>query len=215
MKRFAVVISGCGVQDGAEIHESVMAMLAIDLAGCRYQFFAPDIVQHKVVNHYTGKEVVEQRNVLVESARIARGDVKPLSELRAADYDALLIPGGFGAALNLSTFAVEGANMEVNGELAKAIVDFNSAKKAIGAMCISPVIVAKVLKRSNLTIGKDEETASIIEKFGASHIVTEEGEVVADLDTKVFTTPCYMLNASVKDIFTSAKSLVSEMLKAM
>lgn len=215
MKKFAIVISGCGVQDGAEIHESVMAMLAVDMAGCFYQLFAPDMLQLRVVNHLTGREVDEKRNVLVESARIARGNIKPLSEYRAADYDALLFPGGFGAALNLSTYGRDGASMKVNSEVERAVKDAYSQKKVIGAMCIAPVVVAKILGKGMLTIGSDRGTAADIENFGAKHQSSGKGEVSIDLENKIFTTPCYMLSSSIKDIFVGATNLVNEMVRAM
>jgi len=215
MKKFAIVISGCGVQDGAEIHESVMAMLAVDMAGCFYQLFAPDMLQLRVVNHLTGREVDEKRNVLVESARIARGNIKPLSEYRAADYDALLFPGGFGAALNLSTYGRDGASMKVNSEVERAVKDAYSQKKVIGAMCVAPVVVAKILGKGMLTIGSDRGTAADIENFGAKHQSSGKGEVAIDLENKIFTTPCYMLSSSIKDIFVGATNLVNEMVRAM
>lgn len=215
MKKFAIVISGCGVQDGAEIHESVMAMLAVDMAGCSYQLFAPDMDQLKVVNHLTGKQTNENRNVLVESARIARGNIKPLSEYRASDYDALLFPGGFGAALNLSTYGRDGENMTVNTDVERAIRETYKQKKVIGAMCIAPVVLAKILGKGTLTIGTDRGTAASIESFGAKHQSTGKGEVVADINNRLFTTPCYMLNSTIKDIYEGATNLVQQMVQAI
>lgn len=215
MKTFAIVISGCGVQDGAEIHESVMAMLAVDMAGCRYQLFAPDMEQLRVMNHLTGKPTVEKRNVLVEAARIARGNIKPLSEYRAADYDALLFPGGFGAALNLSTFGVDGEAMKVNADVERAVKDAYSSKKVIGAMCIAPVVIARILGKGVVTIGTDRGTATAIEGFGAKHQSTAKAEVVVDAENRVLTTPCYMLDSSIKDIFEGATNLVKEMVAMM
>jgi len=215
MKKFAIVISGCGVQDGAEIHESVMAMLAVDMAGCTYQLFAPDVDQLKVVNHLTGKQTNENRNVLVESARIARGNIKPLSEYRAADYDALLFPGGFGAALNLSTYGRDGETMTVNTDVERAVKEAYIQKKVIGAMCIAPVVLAKILGRGTLTIGTDRGTAASIESFGAKHQSTGKGEVVADINNRLFTTPCYMLNSTIKDIYEGATNLVRQMVDAI
>lgn len=215
MKKFAIVISGCGVQDGAEIHESVMAMLAVDMAGCSYQLFAPDMDQLKVVNHLTGKQTNENRNVLVESARIARGNIKPLSEYRASDYDALLFPGGFGAALNLSTYGRDGENMTVNTDVEHAVKETYNQKKVIGAMCIAPVVLAKILGKGTLTIGTDRGTAASIESFGAKHQSTDKGEVVADINNRLFTTPCYMLNSTIKDIYEGATNLVQQMVQAI
>jgi enhancing lycopene biosynthesis protein 2 len=145
MKIFAVILSGCGVYDGAEIHEAVLSLLAIQRNGAKYKVFAPDIQQHHVINHYTGKEVPESRNVLVESARIARGDIQPLNEFDPDEFDALLLPGGFGAAKNLSTFAFEGEDCTIEDEVADAVKGMAERGKPIGALCISPVILAKVL----------------------------------------------------------------------
>ncbi|WP_320054014.1 isoprenoid biosynthesis glyoxalase ElbB [uncultured Acetobacteroides sp.] len=215
MKKFAIVLSGCGVQDGAEIHESIMAMLAVDMAGCSYQLFAPDVEQFRVVNHLTGEKVSEKRNVLVESARIARGNIKPLGEYRAADYDALLFPGGFGAALNLSTYGSDGQRMKVNPEVERAVKKAYDQKKMIGAMCIAPVAIAKILGKGVLTIGSDRGTAADIESFGAKHENSGKGEVVVDANNRLFTTPCYMLNSTIKDIFEGATNLVAQMVNAM
>jgi enhancing lycopene biosynthesis protein 2 len=215
MKKFAVVISGCGVNDGAEIHESVMAMLAIDMAGGSYQLFAPDMEQFRVVNHLTGKVSNEKRNVLVESARIARGNIMPLSEYRAADYDAILFPGGFGAALNLSTYGRDGANMQVNPDVEQAVKNTYHQRKVIGAMCIAPVVIAKILGLGTVTIGSDRDTAADIERLGAIHQPTGKGGVAIDLQNRIFTTPCYMLSATIKDIFEGATNLVAQMMQAM
>lgn len=215
MKKFAVVISGCGVYDGAEIQESVMAMLAIDQAGAAYQLFAPDIEQATVVNHLTGEQMAEKRNVLVESARIARGNIKQLSEYNPADYDAILLPGGFGAALNLSTFGAKGEEMTVDPEVENAVAATYKAGKPVGAMCIAPVVVAKILRKGMLTIGNDKGVAAAIGSFGATHCDAAKGEVVADMQHKLFTTPCYMLDSTIKDIYAGATNLVAAMLKVM
>lgn len=215
MKKFAVVLAGCGVYDGAEIHEATLALLAIKEIGADYQCFAPDILQHHVINHLTGKEMPEKRNVLVESARIARGKIKPLSEFKEKDFDALLFPGGFGAAKNLSTVAFEGANASVNPEVEAAIKAMHKAKKPIGAMCISPTFVTKVLGDVNVTIGTDEDTIQVIEAYGGTHVETEHGDVVYDAEHLVFTTPCYMLDAQITDIWDGAYNIVDAMMKEM
>ena len=215
MKKFAVVLAGCGVYDGAEIHEATLALLAIKEIGADYQCFAPDILQHHVINHLTGKEMPEKRNVLVESARIARGKIKPLSEFKEKDFDALLFPGGFGAGKNLSTVAFEGANASVNPEVEAAIKAMHKAKKPIGAMCISPTFVTKVLGDVNVTIGTDEDTIQVIEAFGGTHVETEHGDVVYDAEHLVFTTPCYMLDAQITDIWDGAYNIVDAMMKEM
>ncbi|NVJ67586.1 MAG: isoprenoid biosynthesis glyoxalase ElbB [Gammaproteobacteria bacterium] len=211
-KNIAVILSGCGFQDGAEIQESVMTLLALDQQGANYQCFAPDVEQFKVQNHLTGEQVSESRNVLVESARIARGDIKPLSEFNIDDFDALVMPGGFGAALNLSSFAIDGPACSINSEVESAVRATHDAKKPIGALCIAPVILAKLIPNVNLTIGDDSGVAEAVESLGASHSNTTHGEVVVDSVNKVVTTPCYMLDAKVSDIYKGADALVREVL---
>lgn len=209
-KRFAVVLSGCGVYDGAEIHEATMTMLAIVKNGGEYQIFAPDVEQYHVINHLTGEVMEgEKRNVLIESARIARGDIKPLTEYKPEDFDALVFPGGFGVAKNLSTFAFDGPNCKVIPEVEKAIKDTVALKKPIGALCISPAIVARVLQDIEVTIGNDKATAEAIEAMGAKHIITTHGNVVVDKKYNVVTTPCYMLDATIMDIFEDANAVIS------
>ncbi len=213
-KKIAVVLSGCGAQDGAEIHESTMTLLAIDRQGVEYQCFAPDIDQHHVINHITGEPMEENRNVLIEAARICRGDIKPLSEYDPADYDALIFPGGFGAAKNLFTFALDGPDFTVNPAVENAVRGTSEAGKPIGALCISPVMIAKLLPGVTLTIGQDEDTARTIkEKLGGHHEKTEHGEICIDQDNKIVTTPCYMLDAHISDIANGAENLVRAVLE--
>lgn len=213
MKTIAVILSGCGVYDGAEIHEATLSMYSIAKNGCTYKIFAPDIDQHHVVNHITGEEMNETRNVLVESARIARGAISPLSEFVAAEFDALLLPGGFGAAKNLSDWAFKGPDGTVNQEVSDAINSMADLKKPIAALCISPVIIAKVLGDVELTIGQDESTARGVEAVGAKHVNTNHGEVVIDKKHKVVTTPCYMLDANIVQIAEGAENVVKAMLE--
>lgn len=215
MKKFAVVLAGCGVFDGAEIHEATLTMLSIAQQGANYELFAPDINQHHVVNHLTGHEMPEARNVLVESARIARGNIKALTYLKAEDFDALVLPGGFGVAKNLCNFAFKGAECVVNQQLESVILDFHKAAKPIGALCISPVILSKVLGKVKLTIGQDKSTISGIENMGGVHIKTNHGDVVHDEVNNLFTTPCYMLNANIVEIYLGAQNIVSAMLKTI
>ena len=214
-KKIAVILSGCGVYDGAEIHEATLTLLAIARAGATYQCFAPDMKQYHVINHITGEEMNEERNVLIESARIARGDIKPLSEYDAKEFDALIFPGGFGAAKNLSTVAFNGADATVIPEVETAIEQTVGLRKPIGALCISPAILAKVLKDVSVTIGKDKGTAEAIEAMGATHVETTHGDVVFDENKLVFTTPCYMLDATITDIDDGATNVVKEMMKVM
>jgi enhancing lycopene biosynthesis protein 2 len=213
MKKIAVVLSGCGVYDGAEIHEAVLTMLAIASNGAGYELFAPDIDQHHVVNHLTGTEMQETRNVLIESARIARGKISPLSEFSGKEFDAIIFPGGFGAAKNLSTFAFDGSNCQVNSDVEAAIREMIALGKPLGALCISPVILAKIMGDVELTIGDDAGTIRAIEEMGATHKVTTHGEVVVDTQHKIVTTPCYMLDATITQIEEGARNVVKAILE--
>jgi len=215
MKKFAVILAGNGVFDGAEIHEATLTLLAIKKQGADYSIFAPDIPQHHVVNHLTGKEMPETRNVLVESARIARGKIKPLEEFNAREFDALIFPGGFGVAKNLCTWAFDGPDCKVNAGVEKAIKEMATLKKPIGALCISPVLIAKVLGNVEITIGSDSETAAAVEKTGATHIKSTHGEVVRDAHRPVFTTPCYMLDADIVQIAEGAENIVKAILEEL
>ena len=212
MKKFAVVLSGCGVFDGAEIHEATMTLLAIAQQGGSYDIFAPDVDQFHVINHLTHKEMPERRNVLVESARIARGKIRPLSQFSASQFDALIFPGGFGAAKNLSTVAIDGANARVNPDVEAAVKAMHRAGKPIGALCIAPAVIAKILSSVEVTIGSDPGTINTIKKMGGTHVETTHGEVVVDKKNKIFTTPCYMLDATIVDIYRGAVNIVMEML---
>nr|WP_321356454.1 isoprenoid biosynthesis glyoxalase ElbB [uncultured Draconibacterium sp.] len=213
MKNIAVVLAGNGVYDGAEIHEATLTLLAIAQQGAAYQCFAPDVDQAHVVNHISGEEMPETRNVMVESARIARGNIKALSEYKAADYDAIIFPGGFGAAKNLCTFAFDGPDCKVNSDVEKAIKATVEAEKPVGALCISPAIIAKVLGDVKLTIGQDKGTADALELLGATHVTTTHGEIVVDEKYKVITTPCYMLDATITQIADGASNVVAKMLE--
>ena len=210
--RIAVVLSGCGVYDGAEIHESVLTLLALDRRGVAYQCFAPDVAQHHVVNHLTGEEQAESRNVLVESARIARGAVKPLAEYDPKDFDAIIFPGGFGAAKNLCSFAIDGPDASVEPSVGQAVQATRAADKPIGALCISPALMVKVLGDVEVTIGSDTATAEAIGAMGGRHVVTGHGEVVVDRAVKLATSPCYMLDASVSQIAMGADNVVAAIL---
>jgi enhancing lycopene biosynthesis protein 2 len=213
MKKFAVIIAGCGVYDGAEIHEATLTLWAIDKLGHQYDIFAPDIPQHHVINHLTGEAMQEKRNVLVESARIARGKIKPLDKLITEYYDALVLPGGFGVAKNLSTFAFEGANCDINADLNNVVRHFAASGKPIGGLCIAPAILAVILREVEVTIGKDPSTIEQIEKSGAKHVVTDHGEVYFDEETNLFTTPCYMLDASISQIADGVEAIIGAMVE--
>lgn len=213
--KFAVILAGSGVFDGSEIHEATMTLYAIMKNGGSYKIFAPDMEQFDVINHITGEEMSEKRNVMIEAARIARGDIQNLREFRADDFDGLIMPGGFGAAKNLSSFAFEGSNCSVNGEVENALRAMADQNKPIGALCISPVIVARIFGDLKLTIGQDADTAEAVEKMGADHQKTDHGEVVVDQKRKVVTSPCYMLDANILNIAEGADNAVQSMLELM
>lgn len=215
MKKFAVVLSGSGVYDGAEIHEATLSLLAIAEAGAEYEIFAPDIQQYHVINHLTGEEMNEKRNVLIESARIARGKISPLSSFDVQLFDALLFPGGFGAAKNLSNLAFKGPDCVVNKDVERCIIEMFNAKKPIGALCIAPALIAKVLKGANVTIGNDKGTIEAIEAMGGTHLETTHGEVIEDKAKKIFTTPCYMLDASIIDIRNGAQNIIKAIMASI
>lgn len=213
--RFAVVLSGCGVFDGSEIHEATLTLYAIAKNGGTYEIFAPDVAQFHVVDHLTGRPTGEKRNVLSEAARIARGKITPLNRFNAGNFDALIFPGGFGVAKNLFPFAVEGPDARVQPDAERAIREMHSAGKPIGALCIAPVLLAKVLGNIEVTIGNDRDTISLLHKLGASHKVTGHGEVVVDPVNKIVTSPCYMLDASIVQIAEGADRTVQAMLKLL
>jgi enhancing lycopene biosynthesis protein 2 len=215
-KRIGVVLSGCGFQDGAEIHEAVLTMLAIDRAGAEIVCMAPDRDQADVVDHLRGKPTRETRNVLVEAARIARGRILPVNEVRVADLDAVMLPGGFGAAKNLSTFAKEGAQCTVDPDVAKLLQDMHRSGKPIGALCIAPAVLAAVFGKSlhpQVTIGEDASTAQTLESMGARHRPAKVDEVVVDRENRIVTTPAYMLEARIGDIATGAEKAVEKVLE--
>ncbi len=212
-KKIAVVLSGCGVNDGSEIHEAVLTMYAIAKNGAEYHLFAPDTPQHNVVNHLTGKTMEESRNVFIESARIARGKITRLIELDVSQFDGVIFPGGFGVAKNLSTWAFDGPDAYINEEVKKCILDMVAAKKPIGALCIAPVLFALVLDRVNLTIGEDEETIKALKKTGAVHHKKTHGEIYVDENYHLVTTPCYMLDADIVQIGEGAEAVVKKVLE--
>lgn len=213
MKKFAVILCGCGTLDGSEIHESVMTLLAIDHNDCEYSIFAPDDNQYHVINHVTGQVMDETRNMMVEAARIARGKIRPLDECRVEDFDALVFPGGNGSAKNLFTYAIEGRNCSVREDVTRLVNAFHNANKPIGALCIAPVMIAKILGDITITVGNDEGTIANIATFGTQHINTLQTEVISDKKNKVFTTPCYMLPARISDIAACAENLIEAILE--
>lgn len=214
-KTFAVILAGCGHQDGAEIHEATLTLWAIHKHGADFQCYAPDIRQHHVLNHINGQEMSEQRNVLIESARIARGKVAALATFSPEHADALVLPGGFGAAKNLCSYAFDGPNCTVQPDVARAIEAMHRAGKPIGALCIAPVIVAKVLGKVTLTIGEDAATAENLAAMGARHQPTREGEIAVDEANKIVSTPCYMLNSRIDQVANGVDRLIAAMLRMM
>jgi enhancing lycopene biosynthesis protein 2 len=212
--RVGVLLAGCGVYDGAEIQEAVIALLALDRAGVEVVCMAPNSEQLHVVNHLNGEVSGERRNVLVESARIARGKVTDLAAVDPAQLDALIMPGGFGAAKNLSDFAIKGADCTVHPEVSRVVRAVHAAGKPIGAICIAPAVVAKLLgdERPKLTIGTDTATAAAIESMGACHVGCPVHGTVVDLDHQLVTTPAYMLADSVSEAASGIEKLVGEVL---
>ncbi len=215
MPKVAVVLAGCGVYDGSEIYESVITLLSLDSHDVKYQCFAPDIDQLHVVNHLTGEVAEgEKRNVLVEAARLARGEIKHLTELSADDYDAIIFPGGFGVAKNLCTFATEGTNMTINEEVARVAKAFADARKPAGYICIAPSMVASIYGAGvQCTIGNDEQTAGALEAMGAKHVHCPVDDVVVDSEYNVVTTPAYMLAGRISEAATGITKLVDQVLK--
>ena len=214
MAKVAVVLAGCGVYDGAEINEAVLTLLSLEQQGASYQCFAPDIEQMHVVNHLTGEPVAgETRNVLVEAARIARGNILDLASLDVGDFDALLVPGGFGAAKNLCNFAVAGAQMEVQADFLRIARAFHQAGKPIGLVCIAPVMAAVICGTgTRCTIGNDAETAAAIEAMGGEHLACPVSEARVDRERKLVTTPAYMLAGSVSEAYSGISECVKEVL---
>ncbi|MBT9235567.1 isoprenoid biosynthesis glyoxalase ElbB [Pseudomonas inefficax] len=213
-KKVAVILSGCGVYDGAEIHESVITLLRLDQRGAQVQCFAPNIAQMHVINHLTGEEMPESRNVLVESARIARGEVKDIREARAEDFDALIVPGGFGAAKNLSNFAVEAANCSVHPDVLALAEAFAAACKPVGLICISPALAAKIYGPGVVcTIGSDAGTAETMTKMGATHEECDVHDIVEDTQRKLVTTPAYMEAKSISEAAGGIYKLVDRVLE--
>lgn len=213
--KVGVLLAGCGVFDGAEIHEATLTLYFLDKEGVEIVCMAPNIPQKDVINHLTGEPMNEKRNVLIEAARIARGNIKDIDEISADDIDALIMPGGYGVAKNFSNFLEKGADAEVIPQVKRLLVDLFKAGKPIGAICISPVIVASALKEAKptVTIGTDIDVAKTIEAMGAKHLTCPVNEMVVDEEHKIVTTPAYMLGKSIKDVAEGIEKLVKEVIK--
>ncbi|WP_318374492.1 isoprenoid biosynthesis glyoxalase ElbB [Enterobacter sp.] len=213
MKKVGIVLSGCGVNDGSEIHEAVLSLLAIARNGAEAVCFAPDKSQSDVVNHLTGESMAESRNVLIEAARIARGAIQPLALASADTLDALIVPGGFGAAKNLSNFASQGAECTVDPDLKRLALAMHAAGKPLGFICIAPAMLPKIFDLPlRLTIGTDIDTAELLEEMGAEHVPCPVDDIVVDEDNKVVTTPAYMLAQNIAEAATGIDKLVARVL---
>jgi len=215
MKKIGVVLSGCGVRDGSEIHEAVFALLAIDQAGCEAVCMAP-AADFAVTDHLTMQETGEKRNILVESARIARGKIRNVKDVRATDLDAVVFPGGFGAAKNLCDFATKGAAASVNPEVSRLLKEMVAAHKPIGVICIAPAMLAAALGKElgpTVTIGDDAGTAAEIEKTGAIHQECPVTGFVVDRKNKIVSTPAYMLATRISEAYEGIEKCVKEVIK--
>ena len=214
-KKVAVILSGCGVYDGSEIYESVITLLRLDQRGAKVQCFAPNIAQMHVINHLTGEEMPESRNVLTESARLARGEIKDLREARADDFDALIMPGGFGAAKNLSDFASQGAACRILPDVLELAQAFAKSAKPVGMMCIAPTMAAQIFGSGVIcTLGHDEDPAAVASReMGAEHEACEVGAIVEDPKHKLVTTPAYMLAQSISEAAGGIYKLVDRVLE--
>lgn len=213
-KKVAIILSGCGVYDGSEINEVVLTILSLELRNVSYQCFAPDIEQYHVIDHLKGRDISECRNVLTESARIVRGNIRNLKECNPDEFDAVIIPGGFGVAKNLSDFAFKGANLEINAGLLSTLKDFKDKSKPAGYMCIAPVLLPSVYGSGViLTIGNDADTISLVHEMGGVHKTANVDEVVIDQTCKVVSTPAYMLAQSVSEAYAGIDKLVEEVIK--
>lgn len=212
-KKIAVILSGCGVYDGAEIHESVITLLRLDQRGVEVQCFAPD-VEFDVVNHLTGEPTGEKRSVLAEAARIARGQIRSLTEANVADFDGLIVPGGFGSAKNLSNFATQGASCTVNADVLAVAEAFAEERKPVGLICISPALAAKIYGPGvTCTIGKDVETAAAITKMNAVHQECEVTDIVEDVDRRLVSTPAYMSAKTIGEAASGINKLVDRVIE--
>ena len=211
MPKVGLVLSGCGVNDGSEIHEAVITMLELDKAGAEMVLMAPNIDQLHVINHATGEEMDDSRNVLIESARIARGNIEDIAVVTSDNIDALILPGGFGVVKNLSDYAMAGMECSINPDVLRLSRQVHNDGKPIGVICIAPAIMAKILAGdTELTIGFDEQTASDIDAMGAKHVLCPVDQIVVDKDKKVVSTPAYMEAKSIKEAASGIEKLVSE-----
>lgn len=222
--KIGVLLSGCGVFDGTEIHEAVLTLLAIQEAGHEYVCIAPDVDQHHVINHTNGEEMNEKRNVFVESSRIARGEITKLSDIDPADIDALVLPGGFGAAKNLTTWAFKGPESEILPEVKLLLVNLVNIGKPICALCVTPTVVAKAFEDSDihpqLTLGNTEQDSEYdIQGFsdglaavGVQPVMKTADDILVDAANKIVSAPCYMMKTDVVGIRNNTQKAIQQML---
>jgi len=216
-KKVAVILSGCGVFDGAEIYEATLVQLRLDEAGVEFQCMAPNIDQMHVLNHITGEEMPEKRNVLIESARLCRGDIIDLAQANPDDYAAVIVPGGFGAAKNLSNFAVKGADMDINPDLMKFVQGMREQKKPIGLICIAPAMSPKLLgKGVKCTVGKnDDPAADAVRAMGGEHLGCAVDQFAVDEENNLLTTPAYMLAGRISEASAGITRLVNAVVERL
>ena len=214
MATIGVMLSGCGVKDGTEIHEAVLTILYLEQRGADIVFMAPDVEQSQVVNHLTGEQTGEKRNILLESARIARGNIKDIRAIEASQLDGLILPGGFGAVCNLSDFSTRGETSQVNPDVKRLISEMVALQKPVGALCIAPATLVGAISEKNplVTIGNDISVARTLEEMGGRHQNCAVGEICVDAANKLVTTPAYMLGPGIKDIAAGIEKLVDKVL---
>lgn len=222
---FGILLSGCGVYDGAEIQEAVLSMLAVAESGDTYTCISVDADQFHVINHLTGEPMSESRNMLVEAARIARGNIVPIEEIQPADLDGLIIPGGFGSAKNFTKWAFEGPEGDIRPEVKLLLVNLVNIGKPVAALCVSPVVLAKALEGSAihplLTLGTTSEPSPYdieafsqgLQKTGAETTYKTVREILVDEENKLITAPCYMMDASISDVWKNIQQAVAELKK--
>jgi len=215
-KKIGVLLSGCGVMDGSEIHEATLTLYFLDRHGAEAVCIAPDKEQMDVVDHLAGQPTSEKRNVMREAARIARGKIKDVKAVGVDDIDAVIIPGGFGAAKNLCTFARDGSDCQVDDGVARLLRELHAQRKPIGALCIAPALIAKLFgpgQKVEVTIGTDAGTAAALESMGARHKNANVDEIVFDAANKIVTTPCYMSARSIREVGEGAEKVVRKILE--
>jgi enhancing lycopene biosynthesis protein 2 len=215
--KVGVLLSGCGVFDGAEIHEAVLTLLVLDQHRAEMICCAPNVAQAATVDHVTGQAVGEQRNVLTEAARIARGNIRDLASVSANELDAMILPGGFGAAKNLCNFAERGPQCDVLPAVEKLVGEMLAQRKPVGAICIAPALLGRIATRRGLkpklTIGNDAGTAAALQEMGCVHAERAVTEIAVDEENKLVTTPAYMLGPGPAAVHEGIRKLVEQVLR--